>query len=66
MSKFSFAVMKRHDQKQLGMERVYFILTPLRSHSITEESQGRKSKQALEEETEAEALEKCCLLSLAL
>jgi hypothetical protein len=49
-------VIKHYDQKQLGEERVYFILS---LQSTVEGSQGRN----LEAGTEAEAMEECCFLA---
>ena len=58
----SVAVIKHHDQKQLGKVKGLIQLMTLRSHSITEGSQDRNSRQGnLEAGTETEAIEECCL-----
>jgi hypothetical protein len=54
----SIAVIKHHDNKQLGVERVNFILH-LRSYSIAEGSLGR----SLEAGADAEATEERCSLA---
>ena len=38
-------MIKQHDQKQPGKERVYFTLQHVGLHSITEGSQGSNSRQ---------------------
>ena len=50
----TIAVIKHHGQKQLGKERVYFILQLIIHHA-------RKSGQDLEVRTGAEAVEECLL-----
>jgi hypothetical protein len=58
----SVAVIKHHDQKQLGKVKGLTQLTTVRSYSITEESQDRNSRQGnLEAGTETEATETRCL-----
>jgi hypothetical protein len=42
---FSVGLLKHLDKKQLGEERIYFILNILRYPFITEGSQGRNLKQ---------------------
>ena len=64
--KVSAAVIKIHDQKQLGKERVYFSLqfsnyTP----SLREVRTGPQSKN-LVVRTEGKTSEKCCLLACSL
>jgi hypothetical protein len=58
------AVMKHHEKKQVGEERVYsaYIST---SEFIIEGSPGSNSKQGrnLEAGANAEAMEGCCLLA---
>ena len=58
----SIAVMKHHGQKQVGIKVWLTILYP---QFITEESQNRNSSRAgiLEAESDAEAMEGCCLLA---
>ena len=62
------AVMKHHDQKQLGEERVYWAFTSTTlfieevrtgTHMWQEPKQGRN----LEAGAGAEAMEECCLLA---
>lgn len=49
--KVTVAVMKHHDQKQVGEDRVHLAYT-----SITEGSQDR----SIEAEADAEAVDGCC------
>lgn len=52
--------MIKHDQEQCGEERLLQLI-PLRSPSVTKGSQGRSRN--LETGTEAEVMEKCCVLA---
>lgn len=58
----SVAMIKHHDQRQLGDERVYFTYTSIKF--ITEGNQGKHSKQGrnYKARVDAEAREECCLL----
>lgn len=59
----STALIERHDQKQLGEDMGYFVLQlPGHTHHMGSSGQDTQGR-SLEAAAEAEAMEKCCLLT---
>jgi hypothetical protein len=58
------AVMKHHEQKQLGEEMVYLAYTSIgNAHYRRKSGQELKQGRNLDAGDDAEAMEKCCLLT---
>jgi hypothetical protein len=58
---FTHAIIKHHNQNQLGKQRVYFILQLVHHSGKLSGTQGRNT----EPETDLEAMEECCLLAFS-
>ena len=61
LSRVTISVMKHHDQKQLGEERVYFTHHSYNSPTKAVRVETHKGRN-LEAGADAEAMEGCCLL----
>jgi hypothetical protein len=61
---FVIAIMKHHNQKHVGDERVYFTHSSILLF-ISEGRQEPRQGSILESETDAKGLEECCLLLFA-